>query len=286
MKRIGAQVWCRRFATTTALVAAAAAGCGSQSSPSSSLSPSSAPTPSATRSAESAEPTSVPSAAPTPTSTTSSRPAPNAADTLAAFFTEATRADGRVRAVAAMVNGEVGTGKTVWFRAATIAAARAAHPDAAARAIPPGLPPRLLTPTLLVYSDLVARAAAFDELAFQQDRDAQLRCLRTGATPAARFPADLWNLRSLAAATPPVTMAAPDSRAAAELAVQLQLISLANNGCGGCGGRVFTQPPTVRWHKAPATVAGGMATDGTVNGIGFAAQYSGRTGWTVTILAC
>ena len=109
-----------------------------------------------------------------------------------------------------------------------------------------------------------------------------LDCLKNGTTPARSFAADLAAAREAAALAPPVPATDPSSRAAADLAVRLQYVDLANMGCMNCGGGRFTTL-TVTWH--PVDV-GGQLWDGDVDTIPFAAHYTAGSGWTAQIDAC
>jgi hypothetical protein len=175
-----------------------------------------------------------------------------------------------------------------------MAALKALDTTAAARAIPGGMPAELLRRVLLVYSDLVSRSRSLTAVLRYsslpalptggQDARDVLRCLGNGAPAAARFDADLASARALAEATQPVTVAPPDSRATAEVAVRVSFTDLANSGCGSCGGEVFTRLPTLIWQPKDEPYVG--HSDGTVNGIRFRANYQAGRGWDVMIWAC
>lgn len=108
------------------------------------------------------------------------------------------------------------------------------------------------------------------------------RLLRRGSTVIwQRCPA---SLPSLAYATQPLTVAAPGSRAAAEVILRVDLIKIANSGCGTCGGHVFTQLPTVLWQRP--TKPGFGHSDGYVNHARFRADYRAGRGWDVVLFAC
>jgi len=178
------------------------------------------------------------------------------------------------------------------FPSATVAALKAVDTTAAARAIPGGMPAELLRQVLLVYSDLVSRSRSLTAVLRYasplptggQEAKEVLRCLGFGAPAAARFDADLASARALAQATPPVTVAPPDSRPAAEVAVRVSLIDGANSGCASCGGAVFTSLSTVIWQ--PKNEPGVGHSDGTINGIRFRADCQAGRGWDVMIWAC
>ena len=80
--------------------------------------------------------------------------------------------------------------------------------------------------------------------------------------------------------TPP----APDSRPAAELAVRIALIDLANSGCEQCGGIVVTTSVPIVWQQE--NQPGIRHYDGTVGGTRFTADYHAGSGWAVQIWAC
>ncbi|HVC69160.1 MAG TPA: hypothetical protein VNC61_02730 [Acidimicrobiales bacterium] len=130
----------------------------------------------------------------------------------------------------------------------TTNAVTAADPAATARTIPAGLPPHLLLPVMLVQSDLMSRYSAllgFDRaitatsagVVSVSDQSAQeaLACLSNGTQAAASFGTDLVAARATAANTPPISVAAPDSRAAADLAVLIQNLNGRSSACMSCG---------------------------------------------------
>lgn len=259
------------------LLAALAAACGSGSAPPSSTPGSS--TLGVTATSATAAPGDTKASA-----TTASTSAPSAADDLAPFLAEASRADTRIRAAAVLVNADLGSGPTIQYRSTTVAAIQAARPVAAATAIPTGLPPELLRQTLLTYSDLTARANAFDQVS--SERTFVLGCLGHGRAPAARFASDLAATRISAAASPRIHRAAPDSRAAAELALRIEQIDHMNACSGTCGGMIRTQLATVTWHRTAPVAPGSITPDGTIDGIAFAVRYQAGKGWDVAINAC
>jgi len=89
-------------------------------------------------------------------------------------------------------------------------------------------------------------------------------------------------VESAAAQAPPVSPVDPGSRAAADLAVRLRYVELANSGCMNCGGTRFTSL-TVTWHPIDL---GGQMWDGDVDTIPFSAHYAAGSGWAVQIDAC
>lgn len=183
---------------------------------------------------------------PAPSSTCGTPPETSATSQLTRFFAAAAQADSQLRQAGALVNGDIGA-TSMRFTPATIAAVDAIQLAPAASALPAGLPAGMLRDVLVVYGDLASRSAAFSGVRVYgssghelplSGRDAQsvLRGLRNGAPAAASFSGDLAAARSLAQQTPPVTYAAPDSRAALELALRLQSVSLRNTCSEEFGG--------------------------------------------------
>jgi hypothetical protein len=220
--------------------------------------------------------------------------APSAAGQLAAFIAAAQQADSQLHHAAALVNSDIGAA-SMRFTPATLAAVRALVNAPVAHAIPAGLPDELLRETLAVYGDLASRTAAVGGVARYgysaqklpiggQDAKAVLRCLHNGAPAAARFGADLAAMRSLAQQTPPLTHAAPDSRAAAEVALRVNSIDKRNACSDECGGYAPTQLETVIWH--PGTDQHSRHYEGTISGIRFQADYTAAHGWQIIIYAC
>ncbi len=272
----GSTVRRRSAAMTAAILVAGLAGCGSTVAPGTGGGASS-PAPATT--------------SPAPATTS---PASSAADQLAGFFAAAQLADAQLRHAAALVNEGIGT-SSMSFSPAALAAVNALDTAPVARAIPAGLPAELLRRVVLVYSDLESRTASLKGISntgytsgrlpiSSQDGSYIYRCLGNGAPAAARFGADLAAARALAGATPPVTVAAPDSRAAAELAVQITFINLGNTGCDSCGGGVLTTLGTIIWQRHYELE--GRYSDGTINGLRFNAGYHAGTGWQVQLWAC
>jgi hypothetical protein len=230
---------------------------------------------------------------PTPTSAPSTRPqpdpAPTAAADLAAFFAAADVADARIRAAAAAINRDIGP-TTAHVRRSSRTLILASSPRPAAKAIPAGMPPDLQRAVLLVHSELVARAAAFNGVDTTQtlpltdpDSVRMLSAFRVGSVIAHRYPADLATARALAQASPPIRTVSPDSRQAAELALQIAIINGENNGCASSGGYLYTAPRPIRW-KTIVTDYGRF--DGTIGGIMFATTYAAANGWNVELNAC
>jgi hypothetical protein len=219
------------------------------------------------------------------------KPAWSAADDLAPFFAAAGSADERIRAAAKAVNrGGVGR-STIHFDRSILDVTKASVPGTA-RAIPAGMDPDLLRAVLLVHSELVARSAAFNwvsEFTYQPVPVTDHESVRlldgfaAGSVIAKRYPSDLAALRALAKASPPIRAARPDSRQAAELALQIAWINGQNNGCASSGGYVFTALQPIVW-KTIVTDHGRF--DGTVAWIRFAVTYAPSSGWKATLNAC
>jgi len=181
------------------------------------------------------------------------------------------------------------------FTPATIAAVRGIELAPVASALPAGLPTEMLREVLVVYGDLASRTDAFNAVRVYgssgralpiggPEAQSVLRGLRNGAPAAARFNGDLAAARALAQQTPPVTVAAPDSRAALELALRLQSISLRNSCSEEFGGYAPTSLETIVWQ--PSTDQHSSHYEGLVGGVRFSADYTVQHGWTIIIYAC
>jgi len=232
--------------------------------------------------------------------TTSSRP-PSALDNLTTYFAAAEGVDRRLKAAAIVVNGDIGATQLTVDQSTTDAISTA-DPTAAGHAIPAGITPDLLLPVMRVQSDLMSRFYALrgferanlgtgGTVVPLSDQSAQeaMSCLGNGTQAAASFSADLAAARAVAAKAPPVTVAAPDSRAAADLAVLLRNLVGRNSGCMSCGGERETSLPTITWYatRMPAGFHGHPApVDGNINGIDFLANYTLGTGWDIQAYAC
>jgi hypothetical protein len=115
-----------------------------------------------------------------------------------------------------------------------------------------------------------------------------------GAPAAQAFAADLEALEQLAHTLPPVVVAAPTSREAAEVAVYVALVNKANACSEECGGTVLRRLTTVRWDTDPSGKTRTSGTLGeTVSGPGFdlshlnfSATYQPSQGWIINIQAC
>jgi len=218
--------------------------------------------------------------------------ASTAADSLAAFFAAARADDARIRAAARAVNREIRP-TSVRFSRATLEAVEASTPDRTARALPAGMDANLLRTTLIVYSDLATRSSALnptldsigvDESRPRTDPDVVrfLDGLHRGSLIAGAYPADLAAARALAAATPPIAPARPDSRATSELAIRVAVVKLAN-GCNGGNPPVLRYPVPIVWKT---TITPDGQRDGSIGGVAFHVAYAARSGWTVRIDAC
>jgi hypothetical protein len=145
---------------------------------------------------------------------------------------------------------------------------------------------------MIVYSELATRSAALNVLGIGTEVQPRTNpdvvrffdALRRGSLVARAYPADLAAARALAAATPPIARARPDSRAAAELAIRIALVKVAN-GCGYADGAPVLRQlvPTV-W-KTTVT-SDGRRHDGSIGGLAFHVAYAAGSGWTVGLDVC
>ncbi len=181
------------------------------------------------------------------------------------------------------------------FTPATIAAVRGIELAPVASALPAGLPTEMLREVLVVYGDLASRHGAFNGVRVYgssgrelpiggPEAQSVLRGLRNGAPAAARFNGDLAAARALAQRTPRVTIAAPDSRAALELALRLQSLSLRNHCSEDFGGYAPTSLEPIVWQ--PGTGQHSSHYEGLAGGIRFTADYTVQHGWKIIIYAC
>ncbi len=280
-----------RSLRSLAVLAAAvglAAGCGTAAPPGVSSTPSGRVAASAPGSGTSPVPTwSAPSSTTVPS-------APSAAAQLAAFFAAAMHTDSQLRHAAALVNGNIGV-RSMRFAPATLAAVRAIQLAPAAAALPAGLPTAMLRDVLVVYGDLASRSGAFNGVRMygssgrelpigSPDAQSVLRGLRNGAPAAARFKGDLAAARILAQQTPRVTIAAPDTRAAAELALRLQSVNLHNTCSEDFGGYAPRSLEPLVWR--PSAGQHSSHYEGLAGGIRFTAGYTVQHGWQINIYAC
>jgi hypothetical protein len=214
-------------------------------------------------------------------------PEASAADALEPFLAAATTLDAQLRAAATAINA----GGPPWTEVSqeVADAVQAADLEPVASAVPAGLPPELLQSVVLVYSDLSSRRHAMASFETAPDLPYEpidlLDELGNGHAAAARFDADLAALRSLAESTPPVTVAAPDSRAAAETLLHLQYVELANGGCDSRGGAVFPDLPAIDWIPS-SSGAGTPERDGHIDGIPFSAELTAAGTWDIVLWAC
>ncbi|MGZ4712408.1 MAG: hypothetical protein ACXVJ7_17455 [Acidimicrobiia bacterium] len=226
----------------------------------------------------------------TTTSTTTTTRPRSAADDLAGYFGAAEATSHALAAAARKINEGVGRDR-LSFDQATVDAIAAADPAPAAKLIPAGLDPTLMQAVLVTQSELTSRYFAMRLIRVgvfptnESEGKEMLLCLGLGASPAARFAADLTSAKALAASSPEVTSVTPDSRPAAELAIRLQDILLRNSGCASCGGSVITELAPVVWAQQPS-FAGDRPWDGTVGGVRFRATYAPASGWSVELNAC
>jgi len=231
-----------------------------------------------------------------PASTSSSLGKASAAEAMAVFVAAARTQDARLREAARLVNGGISTSK-VTVSSQTAKAMQAVDLPSVAKAIPAGLGNDLLTGTMLVYSELVSRSDSMSLFRFPAIYDRQhvdphtapnadqmLVCLSHGVPAARAFAADLKALEQFAQKLPPVDIAAPTSRAAAEVAVHVAQVNRLNGCADECGGTVLRRLPTVRWDSEPS---GKSKASGTIGGtVGFKATYDQSQGWMVELQAC
>jgi hypothetical protein len=249
---------------------------------------------------------------PGPTPTTA---AGTAAADLAAFFSAVAATDTDIRAAAAGINGGIHTDRVVVEPAVADAIGRAERGlQVLGSAIPAGLDPELRDAVLLVTSDQHWRWAAVRCWAGPltgtfprpgDDADRLIGCLGDGSVPAARFAGDVSAARALAAARPPLSPVAPDSREIGELLVRLNAIAKLNAGCDSNGGYRMSTPLTLTWYDSPRHLGYGDTEEGqvTVTGapgpagptqtvdVAFHAVYAPADphqvrGWVAYVLAC
>jgi hypothetical protein len=220
-------------------------------------------------------------------------PSRTAADDLAPYFSAAQSLSQQLAAAAVLINSGIHA-NTMSFDQTTLDAITAIDPSSAAKQIPAGIPPDLLRAVLRVQSELVSRRAAFNTVtSHPTDRPYVLSCLANGAPAAARFAGDLAAARSLAARTPPIAVAGPTSRPAADLAIYLQYFEGVNMCCGSCGGVIATELPVISWVPptgrtwAPPHGWNGTlkATPTSTETLPFSAQYLSGKGWSVQFAA-
>ncbi|MDQ1290022.1 MAG: hypothetical protein QG622_3588 [Actinomycetota bacterium] len=221
---------------------------------------------------------------------------PSALDGLREYLKRVERADARLVAVASLVNKDT-SASGIRLRRATRAAIVAITLDDVAKALPAGTGDDLLRRSLLVYSELVSRRAAYQGLLSvspgadgttvvargTEGMTMVLACLANGARAGARFTGDLAALWAAAASARPFTVAAPSSRASGEILVRTGYIDGWNRCCAGCGGYVTDTLAPLVW--AAKDFPSGEHIDGTVDGVGFEATYGAGTGWKIVIHA-
>jgi hypothetical protein len=227
---------------------------------------------------------------------TSGAVSPNALQTLAPFIAAARADDFRIRTAASALNNVATPTALTFNRATATTAAAAANPRSAA-VLPAGLPPALKSATILVYSDLVARGTPFYYVAQMKDGTVPrtddslqllLRGLRKNAPIAARFPADLAALERLAARSAAVPPVRANSTAAAERALLVAWVDLANHGCANAGGYASGDLPRIFWGRKGSPqhwYDGSIGGDGGQTGIAFDADFRGGS-WHVELNAC
>jgi len=219
-------------------------------------------------------------------------PGPSAADDLAGFFAAAERVDQRLRDAAEQFNATVGP-DTVRVDEALRQSVSSLHVSDAAAAIPAGLPPDLLLEVLIVQDGLTTRASALRGAVEEIDAgrmEAALGCLENGGAEAERFDADVAAAKALAGSSAPIVVAAPDSRAAGELALRLSVIQGLNGGCGACGDAASpVELVTITWYDDPTIDPGSSGTVDVGGGgdpLRFSATYTPGAGWEAFPIAC
>ena len=181
------------------------------------------------------------------------------------------------------------------FTPATIAAVNEIKLAPVASALPAGLPAGMLRDVLVVYGDLASRNGGFNGVRIHgssgrelpvsgPDAQSVLRGLRNGAPAAASFSGDLAAARTLAQQTPLVTIAAPDSRAALELALRLQSVSLRNTCSEEFGGYAPKSLEPIVWQSGAGQHPSHY--EGLAGGISFTADYTVKDSWKIIIHAC
>lgn len=218
--------------------------------------------------------------------TTTTQPRASAYDGLATYVRAAEKLDLQLGHAAQLIN-TVGPPWPSPLPESVTSSVGAADLQPVAAAIPAGLPPELLRRTILVYSDLASRRYAmrwfgpdgfpYDEANPQMQSDL-LAALANGAPAAARFGSDLDALISEARTSPPVTPAAPTSRAAADLLLLIQWTEGMNAGCASTGGVIVTTLPEIVWNPHDDV-------SGTIAGVDFEARLI-NSAWQTTIHAC
>ncbi len=222
---------------------------------------------------------------------------------LVKFIDAARAVDSRLRYAADLINGAIRS-DTIVVDARTVAAVKATDASAVAAAIPAGMPPKLMLPVLIVYSDLVSRSASmrhfdhaetYPRLPSADQGPSQysflLRDLANGSPAAHRFAADLAAVVKSARSTPPLMAVGPTSLASAEVAVRREFIRKSNAGCDIAGGHVATTLASIIWDDAAptATTRTGFIADKFApagEGVKFTATYARGDGWTADIWAC
>jgi hypothetical protein len=196
--------------------------------------------------------------------------------------------DAALQRVATRVNADV-TKAGVRPRPETLTAIEGVRDvQALQRAFPPGMSTALTKASLLVFSNLASRAAAFHGVPYHAATSTtgeyriMMACLANGSRAAARFGSDVAALKKLAASSPAFTPALPASRAVAEIALQTLWVWKDEACCDSCGGRVSDRLAPIVWGHS--TGISGPA-DGTIDGVDFAASYHTGTGWKVEIHA-
>jgi len=202
------------------------------------------------------------------------RELPLASDSLVAFFEAAKDLDRQLRDATLLYRSAVESfsGKTMTADTERIILELISQtPDAReiANLIPPGLPPAIEAGVLRIWATLASRISGLKgslhhaEIAARgQPMVVRKHCFGSALSAQDRFDDKITRAAALADSQP-WSVAAPDSVAAAELAIRLELIWKVNNCCDSCGGEVYEKPIAVDWENH---MAGGVGFDATFTG--------------------
>jgi hypothetical protein len=220
-----------------------------------------------------------------PTTSSPATHTPSASDALGRFLSAATRLDKQLRLAASSINAAGPPWTAVSPRIADLVTAAELRP--VAHAIPAGLPSDLRSAVILTYSDLSSRRHALSSFAFAgalegRTSDDLLRELRNGHPAAARFDRDLAATRALASESASIAAVPKSARQTAETLLLIQYVETANGGCDSRGGTVLTEMPSIVWRHEDSE----PHRDGTIGGVGFAADLDSSDEWHVSLFAC
>ncbi len=180
------------------------------------------------------------------------------------------------------------------FTPATIAALKEIKLEPVAAALPPACPPGCFAMCWWSTATWPHATAGSTGCGFTAHQAASCRsatrmpsrCSADCATGRRRQPASAVTSlrRALAQQTPLVTIAAPDSRAALELALRLQSLGLRNTCSEELGGYAPTSLEPIVW--PPSASQHSSHYEGLAGGISFTADYTVKDGWEIIIHAC